>query len=264
MGVKGMGKFLRKYGTIKDVKNYTGKRVAIDTSIFLYKFSYKSTPKEFLNRFIGQIKSFRSNGITPIYVFDGFSPIEKEATCEKRRQSKKINITESNIENLKKVFECLCIEYITAPTEAEKFCAFLNFDGHVDLVLSNDFDSITFGCKVLLTNPSPGKYIEYDSKKILNELGITLDQYIEVCIACGCDYYPTGIHGIGQSKALSFSDKIENWGVLVPEDLDLNGIRKLFNDFNDYYYHTKNPQRIEGNIKALLEILIPATNACVI
>ena len=50
---------------------------------------------------------------------------------------------------------------------------------------------------------SQGKPIlEFDFDKALSELNLTWDQFIDVCIMCGCDYCDS-IKGIGPVKALS-------------------------------------------------------------
>lgn len=254
MGVKGISKLVKKYGIERNLSFFKNKKIAIDTSIYLYKYMYGTDGNEFIKRFINQIILFRKNNITPIYIFDGKPPEEKQVTldkrrdikeksikeldnieCEKDREIKKknvINITPLDIRNLQKIFELCKIRYVTPETEGEKYCSYLNKIDEVDLVLSNDFDSLTFGCKYLLTNQN-GKYIEYSLELILKELDISLEKYIEICIASGTDYYPKGIFRIGPNKALTLCKKygkIENWNVDISDDLKLENIRTIFTE----------------------------------
>ena len=44
--------------------------------------------------------------------------------------------------------------------------------------------------------------MEIDRSKALDELGLTDDQFIDLCIMCGCDYC-SNIKGIGPVRALA-------------------------------------------------------------
>ena len=65
----------------------TNKKVAIDTSLYLYKFKY-SSGENFLDRFLEQINRLAINKITPIYVFDGMPPIQKMNTIQNRKEKR--------------------------------------------------------------------------------------------------------------------------------------------------------------------------------
>lgn len=90
MGIKDLNSFLKKKipQTIKKVhmKEYAGKRVAIDTSIFFYKFLYKHP--RFIEQFLEQIYKLIQSGITPIYIFDGKPPKEKQNELNDRKERK--------------------------------------------------------------------------------------------------------------------------------------------------------------------------------
>ena len=90
MGIKDLNSFLKKNvpQTIKKVhmKEYAGKRVAIDTSIFFYRFLYKHP--RFIEQFLEQIYKLIQSGITPIYIFDGKPPKEKQNELNDRKERK--------------------------------------------------------------------------------------------------------------------------------------------------------------------------------
>lgn len=65
----------------------TNKKVAIDTSLYLYKFKY-SSGENFLVRFFEQINRLAINNITPIYVFDGMPPIQKMSIIQNRKEKR--------------------------------------------------------------------------------------------------------------------------------------------------------------------------------
>jgi len=65
----------------------TKKKVAIDTSLYMYKFKY-SSGENFIVRFFEQIHRLAINNITPIYVFDGMPPIQKMNTIQNRKDKR--------------------------------------------------------------------------------------------------------------------------------------------------------------------------------
>lgn len=206
MGIKSLNKFLKEYGKMVELNNYTNKKVAIDTSIYLYKYKYKASQNQFLQRFQYQINQLEKNGLMPIYIFDGKSPIEKLQIKQKRKIAQQNNehaiiITKEDIQKLKDKLDENEIHYMIAPEEGEKFCSYLNQIDKVDLVMSNDLDSLLFGAKILLTQSKEG-YIEYTLTDVLGNLNLTLNQLIELGIASGCDYDPTGVPGMGPSKCI--------------------------------------------------------------
>jgi flap endonuclease-1 len=100
MGIKNLNKILKKHCTdgIKEInlKSISGSVVAIDTSIYLYKYSYFG---EIYSCFARQILSLLKNGLIPIYLFDGKPTEEKKELIKKRKENTKTNF--DNIEEYK-------------------------------------------------------------------------------------------------------------------------------------------------------------------
>lgn len=257
MGVKGLSKFINQSGYFEniDINYINNKKIAIDTSIFLYRYKYNTEGYQFIYRFIMQIFLFKKHNIIPIYVFDGEFPIEKQNTINERKELKErytkmleneidenkkkniskniINITYEDNIILKELFTICGINYIESNTEGEKYCAYLNKIGEVDAVLSNDYDTLLFGANTLITFNN-NKYYLYSLENILDELKITRESLIEMCIASGTDYYSKGICKIGIKKALKNVQKygkIEDWvNIDMPCDLDCDKIKSIFID----------------------------------
>lgn len=240
MGIKNLNSFLKPYGRKVELSNYQDKIFAIDTSIYMYKFKYKATTKQFLKRFEYQVNQFNKYNIKPIYIFDGEAPIEKKLTLEKRKKAKTttenvIVITKEDKLALKNFFTKNGIEYITACQEGEKYCAYLSSNSseckYADVCLSNDLDSLLFGSPIVLTS-SKDSFIEYNLQEILNDLGITLHELIYIGIVSGCDYHLQGIPKFGIKKGLTRLKNerdIKNWKEI---DFDINNIFRLFTDFS--------------------------------
>jgi flap endonuclease-1 len=241
MGVKELNPFLREHSpeaiTETLLKDFSGKKIAIDTSIYFYKFLYKND--RFLEGFFQQIYRLRVNNMIPIYIFDGIPPPEKNKTLQQRRerkddiknnikeleviktdcedseekmkcsveisrlQKKLVRVTSENIQDLKNMLTMMNIQFIQSVGEADLVCGKLCKDGIVDMVLSDDMDLLTSGARIVLRNFFIGtsKIMCYDLDKILHKLNFTNDQWIDFCILCGCDYCDR-IHGLGTKNSL--------------------------------------------------------------
>ncbi|KAH9624036.1 hypothetical protein KSS87_008629, partial [Heliosperma pusillum] len=176
-------------------------------------------------------------GIKPVYVFDGEPPgLKKEQLA--RRYSKRADATEDlsaaiergdkeGIEKFSKrtvkvwlslqvtrqhnmdcmkLLGLMGIPVVEAPSEAEAQCAALCKNGKVYAVASEDMDTLTFGATRFLRHlmDPPSKKIpvmEFEMAKVLEELNLTMDQFIDLCILSGCDYC-ANIKGIGGLTAL--------------------------------------------------------------
>ena len=227
MGIKELNPFLQKNTNCVeewDLCFLKDKKVAIDTSIYLYKYLYGNG--NYLDKFIQQIYRFRLNKITPVYIFDGKPTNEKKTEIEirakrkqnnkeiivnlmqkcedtqdetekkkletelKKKQSKIICVTRQHIIDLKYMFDVLNVKYIQSDCEADIICSQLYKNGIVDMVLSDDMDLLVSGTGLLLRGFSvnSNKITVYNLEKILKELNLTYSQWVDFCILCGCDY----------------------------------------------------------------------------
>ncbi|GLJ19359.1 hypothetical protein SUGI_0348800 [Cryptomeria japonica] len=208
-------------------------------------------------------------GIKPVYVFDGKPPELKKEELAKRlsrreeatedlaeaietgvkedieRYSKRtVKVTKQHNEDCKKLLRLMGVPVIEAPSEAEAECASLCKSGKVYAVASEDMDSLTFGASRFLRHlmePSSKKIpvMEFEISKVLEELNLTMDQFIDMCILCGCDYCDT-IRGIGAQTALklirqhgSLEKILENLNkdrYQIPEDWPYERARSLFKE----------------------------------
>jgi flap endonuclease-1 len=176
------------------------------------------------------------NGIRPIWVFDGKPPEMKQHLIEERTEKKKIaneklekakedqddeaikkyagqtiKITKQMTEDAKTLVRLLGLPCVEAPSEAEAQCVELCKSGVAYGVASEDMDCLTFGTPQLLRgfNSKDDPVIEINLAKVLEELDVTMDQFIDICILCGCDY--TGsVQNLGPTKAYKFIQDYED------------------------------------------------------
>ena len=115
------------------------------------------------------------------------------------------HMTQDHIEECKTVLKLMGVPVVQAPGEAEAQCAELCKGGKCWAIVTEDMDALTFGTPRLLRRmmaPESKKLpiLQFDHEVMLDELDMTRDQFIDMCILCGCDYTKT-IRGIGPKKA---------------------------------------------------------------
>lgn len=155
-------------------------------------------------------------------------------------KKKIIHIKSHHIESSKKLFDLFGIRYIHAPCEAESFLATLSKNDIVDACITEDMDILANGGKLFLKNFSADKnYVdEYCLEGILINLELTYEQFLDLCILCGCDY-TTKIYGMGPINAYKLLKKYSNIENIldnikdsnkykVPNDFDFKSSRNLF------------------------------------
>jgi len=141
-----------------------------------------------------------SLGIHPIFVFDGPNkPIFKR----NRRSGTGNGVSTAMAKRLIRLFGFTAHD---APGEAEAECAYLEQQGIVDAVLSEDVDTIMFGSRVTLRDWSsegskggpPTHVTLHDAKKIAEgPSGLDREGMVLVALMSGGDYLPDGIPGCG-------------------------------------------------------------------
>ena len=108
------------------------------------------------------------------------------------------------------MLKLLGVPYIVAPGEAEAECALLQKEGVVDAVLSEDVDTLMFGCTKLLRNwngdaarkgPTPTHVDMYDAAQIKAEKHMDREGIVLAALMSGGDYLPEGIPNCGIKTA---------------------------------------------------------------
>ena len=187
---------------------------------------------------------------------------------ESDKISKKIiYVTSYHIESSKKLFDIFGIKYIHAPCEAESLLSVLCKNGIVDGCISEDTDILPNGGYLFLRNFSSDKNTveEYCLHGILNNLQFTYDQFVDMCILCGCDY-TTKINGMGPISAYKLINQYKNIEeflenndkFIIPNNFEYNKARNLFkNPICDNIYKdlNKNTQMSKPNINELKTFL---------
>ncbi|KAL7498210.1 hypothetical protein ACHAWT_006163 [Skeletonema menzelii] len=182
---------------------------------------------------------FITEGIRPAYVFDGKPPQFKSHELVKRREKRQKaeealkaaeesgNVEEQDKQNkrlvragtkenndCKKLLRLMGVPVIEAPCEAEAQAAALAEAGKVYATATEDMDALTFRTpiqirKMTFANASKAEVQQISYAKAIEGLGITHEQFVDLCILLGCDYCDT-IRGIGPKTALKLIREHKN------------------------------------------------------
>uniref|UniRef100_A0A8C1ZTT2 Zgc:110269 n=1 Tax=Cyprinus carpio TaxID=7962 RepID=A0A8C1ZTT2_CYPCA len=143
----------------KEIGDYSGKIIALDTSIVVNQFRSALPSHLKLSPLTGlfyRTLTFLEHDIKPVFVLEGRPPNQKRAVLEKRAQSTGWNSSQSSstVSNFKqdcqRLLQLMGVPCIKAPGEAEALCAHLVKSGTVNAVASEDMDTLAFGGTVLL------------------------------------------------------------------------------------------------------------------
>lgn len=198
MGVRNLNRFIQhrcpNASSRVHLRDLSGKRIAVDTSIYMYRYSGEGALLE--NMYL-MASVFRHYNIHAVFVFDGPPPPQKTEIIEIRKKKKdqakkqydallkmtkekkdasgceitttELDDIEETMRELKKQFvrlrDCdvstvkeLLVSFgfatIDAEGEADALCAKLSIRKKVDACMSDDTDMFVYGCPVVLRNIS--------------------------------------------------------------------------------------------------------------
>ena len=259
--------------TVKGLKELKGQVVVLDASMIIYQFviairstgaDLENTDGKMTTHILGVINKalmLLKHDIIPVFVFDGRAPELKGDVLKLRKENKKkciqklkddnyenetdrikdfkksYTISRKQSEEVVHILKLFGIPVLESPTEADPLCAQVVKCKGAYGVGSEDMDILTFGSPVLLRGLSATKKMnEIKLDKILSDLKINQNEFIDLCILLGCDYTTT-IPKIGPKRALemilkyrSIEKIIEKEGdkYKVPDNFNYKDAREIF------------------------------------
>ncbi|MBN3317279.1 FEN1B endonuclease, partial [Atractosteus spatula] len=213
----------------KLISDYAGKIIALDIAVVLHQLRTAAMGHGIilspLSGLFYRTLHFLEHDIMPVYVFDGCPPEQKMNLLKKRAETGGWDLKSRGAvfvfpvtnekQECKQLLQLLGVPFLQAPNEAEALCAQLVKCGRVHAVASEDMDTMPFGGLLLLRQlnaKKSGEVVEYSLPKLLEILGLTHEQFVDLCILLGCDFCEK-IRGLGPRKALDLIQKhktIEN------------------------------------------------------
>ena len=107
--------------------------------------------------------------------------------------------------------------------------------GLIDAVVSEDTDMLPYGCHTFITGFTERSDVvtEYRLADVLSMLGMNQQQFIDVCVLCGCDYAQK-IYKIGVKKGY---DMMKRYGCIekIIEHIDGNPSLKERHPYPENY-----------------------------
>ena len=150
-------------------------------------------------------------------------------------QKQMVYIGKREIDILKDLLNTLGIRFMTAPEESEAYCCYMVKNGYGSAVISCDTDCFAHGAKTVILNfdPKTAMIEKVNLDQLLQELGLSHEQFVDYAILIGCDYNKKNtLPKVGPVKALELIkkfgsiDNIEGYDISI---LNHQHIRTLFN-----------------------------------
>lgn len=231
MGIKDLLKTARitfgyklRKATLADISN---SYIAIDAEIFIHTMKYVNN--DCLIGFLKMIIKLLSYNIVPIFVFGNGHTLLKNK--EQQRRKDKINMIKLHLHEaeqngdldlatklrrqyievknedfliVKKLILLMKLPCITVENhEAESVCAYLNKNGYVSHVMTNDSDIYAYGAKSVIKNYVNSKddfilidadelrkvfNFDYKTKRLLKYGFDDINKFIDFCLLIGTDF----------------------------------------------------------------------------
>ena len=314
MGIRYLNKYIVEHckDSIQKIQmsELYGKTIVVDISIYLYKYLMSNSLIE--NMYL-MLSLFENYEITPIFIFDGKPPQEKKDLLDQRYKDKikaekeckelyetmektsdvetRMALQESvdalkkkciflkkhDIQKVKDLIVSFGYTYYVANGEADELCALFVRSKRAWACMSEDMDMFVYGVSRVLRyfNIIQNNVVLYDTQKILKAIGITTQNFIELCIMTGSDYTKentTDIYTLFTvyknyslsilSKNLSFRKWLKcnqsNHSVKIMDDETFHGVRNLFvreNEENIKILQNNLRQRNAPNYETIQKIL---------
>lgn len=134
-------------------------------------------------------------------------------------EKRTISVTQEDVETLKTICHGIGVNYIQSPCEAEAYLCRLLKAGKIDAVMTEDSDVCAYGCDNWLTKYTYKQYnedgitntlLKISTIEICEEMEITADNFIDLCVLCGTDYCEN-IKGLGPVKLLKIIKEDPNY-----------------------------------------------------
>lgn len=313
MGIKSLTQTVKKSAPDsilnENLYKLSGKKVAVDASLIIYQqllsnsknFFYNSEGK-ITNHITGlfyKIMNYITLGIELIFIFDGKPPDNKQGCIQDRKEKSEkakqqlknsdikeeekfklekasTRVTKEMIDDVKQLLNLMGVSYIHPEVgEGEAYASELCRIGYVDYVLTEDMDSLVYGCPNLIRNcidkdlKRKGVVSIFNYDKLIESLNLDHSQFVEFCILCGCDYCPS-VPKIGNITALKLFQKhkdietiIKNTNYAFPENY-LDTFHQAKKNFMMYYDNINlddlEIKTSEKNVNELQKYLIETIN----
>ncbi|KAI1081010.1 hypothetical protein F5B20DRAFT_538205 [Whalleya microplaca] len=248
MGIQGLLPLLKSIQRPTELKKFSGETFGVDAYGWLHRgavscaieLAQGKPTRKYVDFAMNRVRMAKHFGVTPYLVFDGdYLPSKglTEASREKRREDsrktglellkagkpsqahlelqKAIDVTPEMARHLIEELKKAGVPYVVAPYEADAQLVYLERQGHISGILSEDSDLLVFGAKRLLTKlDQHGQCVEINRRDFcacreVSLTGWTDTQFRQMAILSGCDYLDS-ISSLGLKTAHRLLRKYKN------------------------------------------------------
>ena len=291
-----------------EIKDLSGRWVAIDAFNTLYQFlsiirQKDGTPlmdsqgrvTSHLSGLLYRTTNLIEAGVKVAFIFDGEPPTFKAETLAQRSEAREkaasaweeakatgqdgfkyaqaaSRINSEILEDGRRLILAMGLPVIQAPSEGEAQAASMCARGEVELVGSQDYDSLLFGAPQVVRNlaitgkrklPKKNIYVDVEPEIInleegLGRLGISRKQLVEIGIMCGTDYN-SGLSRVGPKTALKLiREKKDLESILAEQEEKIENFAQIREFFlhpdvtDDYEIKMKKP-RVDEIVSFLVD-----------
>ncbi|KAK5099529.1 Rad2 nuclease [Exophiala xenobiotica] len=245
MGVSGLLPLLKSIHNHTTLKKYAGQTLGVDAFGWLhrgavacsYQLAFDIPTTQYVAFVVNRVRMLLDFGITPYLVFDGDSVPSKAGTNARRRKEreeararglalarsgkkdlaqpefqKAVMVTPQMTFEVIEAMRRMDVQILVAPYEADAQLAYLEKEGIIDGILSEDSDLLVFGVKKLITKlDQHGTCIEINRgdlilTKEVSFAGWSDSMFRRMAVLSGCDYLPS-VNGVGLKTAHGFVKK---------------------------------------------------------
>lgn len=200
------------------------KNIVNETYLFTEEVDESKIFREWLRTTLRTVEELLKNGITPVFVFDGKAPEDKNKTHKTRRDAltrardryneflqgiqgldplllnadylteyRKLYLAARlifypDLEEIRSILVAAGLPCLTAEGEAERLCSALCREGWVAGVFSTDTDNLVHGCPLLLNTIKYNTFGYVHLSSLLTGLEMNHKTFVDFCICTGCDY----------------------------------------------------------------------------
>ncbi|KAE8351256.1 PIN domain-like protein [Aspergillus coremiiformis] len=248
MGIKGLHGLLKSIQKPCHLKEYSGQTLGVDAYGWLHRGTVACAVDLVLDRpttkhvdfVLNRVRMLLYFGVIPYLIFDGDNLPSKAGTESGRHQrrqesktlglelqrkgrtaeayqefQKAVDVTPLMARQLIDELKKMNVQYVVAPYEADAQLVYLERQGIINGIISEDSDLLVFGAKRLLSKlDQHGDCIEisradFTACREVSLIGWTDADFRRMCILSGCDYLPN-IARLGLKTAYRCIRKYKN------------------------------------------------------
>ncbi|KAJ5520221.1 XPG/RAD2 endonuclease [Penicillium fimorum] len=227
MGIKGLHGLLKSIQKPCHIKNFSGQTLGVDAYGWLHRGTVAcsvdlvlSNPtRKHIDFVLNRVRMLLFFGVKPYLVFDGDNLPSKAGTEQdrhRRRQESKalglelqrkgrtpeayqefqkaVDVTPYMARELIEELKQMNVQYVVAPYEADAQLVYMEQQGDIHGIISEDSDLLVFGAKRLLSKlDQHGECIEinradFTACREVSLVGFSDPDFRNMCILSGCDY----------------------------------------------------------------------------